>query len=203
MSLYTKNGTFPKPIPFRIVLSNGKTRTDPSTFTAEEIADAGFVEVSDEPVYDSLTENLEWNNQTLDWSKTNKTQSELATNLNRLKNGAKEEILAARNEKLKLPFYSNDVGDLISRDTEDMVFTLTSIITSMLSTREGASINVPIIDVNDRIVLLDDQAVVNVTTQLFRANRSDFIEYRNVISNLRGANTAAEISNIVSTYTVG
>ena len=95
MSLYTKNGTFPKPIPFRIVLSNGKTRTDPSTFTAEEIADAGFVEVSDEPVYDSLTENLEWNNQTLDWSKTNKTQSELATNLNRLKNGAKEEILAA------------------------------------------------------------------------------------------------------------
>jgi len=203
MALYTKDGNFPQPIPLRIILSNGRTRTDPSTFTAEEIADAGFVEVADEPVYDPLTQKLEWNNQTLNWSIINKTQSELTTDLRQQKDKAKEEILAARSIKLKLPFYANDVGGLVSRDTEDMVFTLTNIITSMLATREGSPINVPIIDVNDRVVLLNDQAITNVTTQLFQANRSDFFEYRDVISNLRNANTAVEISNIVSNYITG
>ncbi|MDP3720759.1 MAG: hypothetical protein Q8T13_23605 [Acidobacteriota bacterium] len=36
-------GQTPAAIPFRIRLSSGLTRTDPSTFTADEIADAGYV----------------------------------------------------------------------------------------------------------------------------------------------------------------
>jgi hypothetical protein len=49
MSLYSHNGEYPRPLPNRIVLSNGQTRTDKTTFTAEEIADAGWVAVSDRP----------------------------------------------------------------------------------------------------------------------------------------------------------
>lgn len=47
--LYSLNGAYPKPLPKRIVLSDGTTRTDPTTFTSEEIADAGYTPVSDPP----------------------------------------------------------------------------------------------------------------------------------------------------------
>ena len=57
--LYSHNGNFPTALPDRIRLSNGMTRTDSSTFTNEEIADAGYVEVSDPPSY-SYPDVLEW-----------------------------------------------------------------------------------------------------------------------------------------------
>tara|TARA_R110000868_G_scaffold353302_3_gene614552 strand:- start:241 stop:855 length:615 start_codon:yes stop_codon:yes gene_type:complete len=203
MALYTKDGIYPKSLPFRIILSNGKTRTDPSTFAAAEIADAGYIEVADEPVYDPNTQNLNWDSNTLQWSVTNKTKSTLDNELRDLQLTAKDDILAARSVKMKEPFYSVDVGNQISRKSDDMIFTLTSIITSILATRKGTPTNVPIIDVNDRVVLLNDQAVENVTTELFQANRADLLAYRDTLNNLRKANTASEISNIVTTYTMG
>ena len=59
MSLYTKNGEFPTQLPSRIKLSDGRTRTDKTTFTAEEIADAGYVAVDNPPVAD-YPNKLEW-----------------------------------------------------------------------------------------------------------------------------------------------
>lgn len=50
--LYTKNGSYPAPLPHRIVLSDGMTRTDSSSFTEEEIADAGYVAVDSPPIAD-------------------------------------------------------------------------------------------------------------------------------------------------------
>lgn len=50
--LYTKNGSYPAPIPHRIVLSDGMTRTDSSSFTEEEIQDAGYVLVDNPPIAD-------------------------------------------------------------------------------------------------------------------------------------------------------
>lgn len=47
--LYSLNGQYPDILPFRIKMSDGRTRTDPSSFTSEEIADAGFVAVSNPP----------------------------------------------------------------------------------------------------------------------------------------------------------
>jgi hypothetical protein len=47
--LYSYKNSYPTNIPFRIRLSDGRTRTDPSTFTPEEILDAGYIEVSDPP----------------------------------------------------------------------------------------------------------------------------------------------------------
>jgi hypothetical protein len=49
MSLYSHNGEWPRQLPNRIVLSNGMTRTDKTTYTPEEIADAGWVAVADPP----------------------------------------------------------------------------------------------------------------------------------------------------------
>ena len=45
--LYSYKGGEPQELPFRIVLSNGKTRTSQTPFTEEELADAGYVPVPD------------------------------------------------------------------------------------------------------------------------------------------------------------
>ena len=59
MALYSLNGKYPQALPERIRLSNGQTRSDSSTFTAEEIADAGYVAVV-KPPYKSITHTLDW-----------------------------------------------------------------------------------------------------------------------------------------------
>ena len=60
MMLYSFNGARPAPLPFRITLPNGFTRTDPSTFTEAEITAAGFTGPFTEPSYDAKTEVLDW-----------------------------------------------------------------------------------------------------------------------------------------------
>ena len=64
MTIYTLNGSVPGPIPFRIRLSTGGTRTDPTSFTAAEIADAGYVEAPEPPEYDPTTQRPpEWDGE--------------------------------------------------------------------------------------------------------------------------------------------
>jgi len=58
--LYSLHGNRPAPLPFRIRLPNGRTRTDPTTFTAEEVAAAGLTGPYQEPSYDPATQQLLW-----------------------------------------------------------------------------------------------------------------------------------------------
>jgi len=57
--LYAKNGEYPKQLPHMIRLSNGKVRSDHSTFTEQEIINAGYVEVENPPVTE-YPSKLEW-----------------------------------------------------------------------------------------------------------------------------------------------
>ena len=52
--------TPPAPLPFRIRLSDGRTRTNPATFTDAEIADAGYTLSPDKPAHDPETQRVEW-----------------------------------------------------------------------------------------------------------------------------------------------
>lgn len=62
--LYSYRGLRPEPIPFRIILPNGFTRTDPTTFTEEELIQAGFTGPFEEPEYNPKIETIDWiNNQ--------------------------------------------------------------------------------------------------------------------------------------------
>jgi hypothetical protein len=58
--LYSIRNQRPATLPFRIRLSNGFTRTEPASFTAEQIADAGYVGPYTEPDYNAATEQLLW-----------------------------------------------------------------------------------------------------------------------------------------------
>lgn len=73
--LYSKDGSYPNHLPFRIKLSDGRTRTDPTSFTPEEIADAGYIVVEDPPASIPDTQILEWTGS--EWNVRDKTEQEL------------------------------------------------------------------------------------------------------------------------------
>jgi len=58
--LYSFNNQRPAPLPHRIRMPDGFTRTDASTFTQEEIQAAGYSGPYTEPSYNSSTEQLLW-----------------------------------------------------------------------------------------------------------------------------------------------
>lgn len=60
MTLYSLNGQRPGPLPFRIHMPDGSTRTDPSSFTEDEITAAGYIGPFLAPEYDPSTEELQW-----------------------------------------------------------------------------------------------------------------------------------------------
>lgn len=54
--LYSHRGGVPAVLPWRIVLPDGSTRTDPATFTADELSTAGYEPVPDPPAHDPATQ---------------------------------------------------------------------------------------------------------------------------------------------------
>ena len=50
--LYSYKRNYTQELPEQIWLSDGRPRSDISTFTLEEITDAGYVEVNDPPIFD-------------------------------------------------------------------------------------------------------------------------------------------------------
>ena len=81
MQLYSYKSQYPTNLPFRIKLSNGMTRTDPSSFTEEELLDAGYTLVDDQPSYTS-SQVLDWNSTDNSWTVRDKTESELQAEAN-------------------------------------------------------------------------------------------------------------------------
>lgn len=60
MTFYTFNGALPAPLPARIRLSNGFTRTNSSTYSKKEIAEWGYIGPIEKPAYNSSTEAIFW-----------------------------------------------------------------------------------------------------------------------------------------------
>jgi len=77
MTLYSFKGAQPTQLPSRIKLSNGFTKTDNTTFTAEDLADAGWIAVENPPVVD-YPNKLKWNGETLRWILTPPNETETA-----------------------------------------------------------------------------------------------------------------------------
>jgi hypothetical protein len=108
MTIYSYNGAYPQKLPFRIRLSDGRTRTDPTSFTAEEIADAGYTPVADTP---SITDSqvLEWDSQAIDWIVRDKTAEEIAVELATKKTRTLNSITGFRDELIASGFWFNGV----------------------------------------------------------------------------------------------
>ena len=94
--LYSFNGEYPiDTLPHRIRLSDGSTRTNSSTFTSEELVDAGYVQVSNPPDFNEETHKLVWSGT--EWQIVSLTEGEISDrNSQRL-----SELREARDEKIK------------------------------------------------------------------------------------------------------
>lgn len=66
-NLYSYQGQEPQILPHEITLSDGRSRTDNTSFTEQEIADAGFTGPYEKPEYNTDTEKLVWNSSTMSY----------------------------------------------------------------------------------------------------------------------------------------
>ena len=77
---YSNKGAYPvDTLPHRIILSDGSSRTDSSTFTSEELVDAGYVEVSNPPDFNQETHKLVWSGT--EWQTVLLTESEISAEM--------------------------------------------------------------------------------------------------------------------------
>ena len=60
---YTKEGCLPRPLPEILQLSNGDVRSGSLTFTAEEIADAGWTVAPEIPTFNHVTQVANWSTE--------------------------------------------------------------------------------------------------------------------------------------------
>ena len=93
--LYSYKGQYPTSLAERIRLSDGSTRTDSSTFTEEELTDAGYVAAGDYPAYDSTTQKVIWNGTA--WEVIDLTTEEI----NAVVNQQWAEVRESRDTKIK------------------------------------------------------------------------------------------------------
>ena len=76
MAQYSFKGAWPTRLPNRIKFSNGLTKTDKTTFTDQDLIDAGWIEVEDPPAA-TYPNKLEWNGETFEWSVRGPNESEI------------------------------------------------------------------------------------------------------------------------------
>jgi hypothetical protein len=72
---YSYKNQYPDVLPDRIRLSNGMTRTDKSTFTEEELIDAGYKLTLAKPIYDTRSQSLSWDGE--NWLSTELTTEQI------------------------------------------------------------------------------------------------------------------------------
>ena len=92
---YSYKGEYPTLLPERIRLSDGSTRTDSSTFTTEELTDAGYVAAGDSPSFDADTQKIIWNGTA--WEVVSLTTEEINARIAELW----AEVRASRDAKIK------------------------------------------------------------------------------------------------------
>jgi hypothetical protein len=68
--LYSYQGQEPQPLPFEIFLNDGRSRTNSSTFTEEEIIEAGFIGPYERPEFNPDIETQQWDSELGDWVTT-------------------------------------------------------------------------------------------------------------------------------------
>jgi len=76
-ALYSYNGTEPTVLPHKITLSNGNSRTNSTTFTDEEIANAGFAGPYQFPEYNQEYQKVYWDSEKLSYVIVDVSDSEL------------------------------------------------------------------------------------------------------------------------------
>jgi len=90
--LYSYKRTEPSILPNRIRLSNGLTKTGRDTFTEADLADAGYIEITQGyPSVSSVFETTVWDSENLCWIVKQLSESEKLTKLQHIASVVREE----------------------------------------------------------------------------------------------------------------
>lgn len=110
--LYSRDGAYPAPLPYRIRVSDGsagyRTRTDPVQWTPQELTAWGFVAVSAPPSYSEATQSLTWTGSA--FAVVSKTTAEKNAFRDARKVERKAEVMALLAQKIAAGF-DYTVGD--------------------------------------------------------------------------------------------
>jgi hypothetical protein len=92
MALYSFKGAYPTQLPNRIKLANGFTKTDRSTFTPEDLDEAGWYAVDIPPIV-NYPNKLEWDGQTRSWSEREPNEAETQFKWQEIRNECEKRLL--------------------------------------------------------------------------------------------------------------
>lgn len=195
--LYSYQGNYPQPLPFRIRLSNRLTRTDPSTFTPEEIVDAGYIEVSDEPI---PTENqiVIWSPSTISWIVRDKTPEEIQNELIDAKNNRLNYITECRDKDFNVltTIWNNDTWDAREKDSTRVANVLT-----MIEQANQQGIPTPsVVDwrtYDDQSRSLSISELIQLGASMFQAQQIIWYKQAMLKDQILAATTVAEVNAIV------
>ena len=85
-ALYSYQGQEPHPLPHKIRLSDGRSRTDSSSFTDEEVTDAGYTGPYTIPDYDQEYQRISWDSENLAFVVEDKPDEEIWETIRRERN---------------------------------------------------------------------------------------------------------------------
>jgi hypothetical protein len=126
-NFYSYQGQEPQELPNEITLSTGQSRTDSSSFTSEEILDAGFTGPYTIPHHDSNSQYLEWDSNV---SQFNIIDIPLSEKMKKIRSGRNsllfstdwmllEDSPLTENEKLDIMNYRQTLRDF-TQNLEDL-----------------------------------------------------------------------------------
>ena len=195
--LYSKNGNYPEVLPFRIRLSDGRTRTDPSTFTESELSEAGYVSVQDEPI-PSSTQVVEWDSENIQWIVRDKTPQEIENELNSAKDSRMQYITSNRDSTLKMLTceWNNDQWDARETDSTRIANVLTMI-------EQAGNLGIPTPSTVDWRTYDDQNRTLSIPelTQLgasmFQAQQIVWNKQATLKDQVQAATTIEEVNSIV------
>jgi len=195
--LYSLNGNYPSTLPFRIRLSDGRTRTDPSTFTEEELTDAGYTAVSDEPVPTAL-QIVEWDSVNINWIVRDKTPQELENELNSAKDSRMIYITDSRDSELRQLTcqWNNDQWDAREADSTRIANVLTMIEqASNLGIPTPSTIDWRTYDDQNRTLTVAD--LVQLGASMFQAQQIVWVKQAMLKDQIQASTTVEEVNSIV------
>lgn len=100
-ALYSNNGKAPEFLPHEIFIkSTGMFRTDASTFTDDELADAGFTGPYTKPEYNPETQVMHWDSDTLSYVVSDKLKDNIMESPAITEEDAWNVLRAERNRRL-------------------------------------------------------------------------------------------------------
>jgi hypothetical protein len=195
--LYSLNGNYPQPLPFRIRLSDGSTRTDPTSFTPEEITSAGYTQVEDEPIVTD-TQIVSWSPETISWIIRDKTPEEIQTELNDAKTNRLVFITKCRDENFNVltTDWNNDTWDARETDSTRIANVLTMI-------QQASQLGIPTPSTvdwrtyNDQSRTLTIPELTQLGASMFQAQQVIWYKQATLKDQILAATTVAEVNAVV------